>query len=708
MSLASAFVLAGERLIFRDGEHREADAFLFESGEFRSPDGAASNRDGVVDWWLGGEEVRVVAPQEEAGDEALREALLDYRSQGQAMASKFPGCTGVYIIDDGSFTLTGDLRHLYRYHFVGLILNESLLDWGDISLGFSEGRSRQRLVLARCLTKDGRLTVLDPDDVQIGVPAGDSVHFDPNGRTLSGTIPGVGVGSVIEYVYEYELYSPEDWRLFFPGYYFQMQLPVCYSALTVRVPAHIKLRFWEDNWRKFGKESRLSRLGRWLTRGARRVKRRTVVEDDVAYASYTWAKRDMPPIISEPSMPPWHEVAPAVHASILDSWQHLDSLTGGMQLERIQVTPEIEEHVLALVEDCTTTEEKVARLYHWVQKKVRYISVKSSLSSGWSGHPAAETFAQGYGDCTDKAVLFATMLKVIGVESEPVVLRTNDRGLFVPKYPVLACNHCISEVHLGNGESLFLDCTTQNHRFPALRADDHGVLAINFIRGERRMTPVPPGMEASGKYARDDMELALDGTLSVKSYNRYTGRYEAGLRAGWKRVPEKARSQFMQQYLNGIAPGARLQEFEMPEPQDLDQQFLLEYRYELPAYAVKAGSLRLFQFPGREKTFPEVSLESRRYPLAYTTTEALEREMVLALPEGMSIVELPGNVTIRGKHITYTEQYEIEDRKIRFLLFYERHSRRIPVADYARFRRQLQSISEVTKRPVYFEVTGGA
>jgi hypothetical protein len=295
------------------------------------------------------------------------------------------------------------------------------------------------------------------------------------------------------------------------------------------------------------------------------------------------------------------------------------------------------------------------------------------------------------------------MLQVVGVEAEPVVLRTNDAGRFVPRYPVLACNHCITEVR-AEGKRQFLDCTTQDQRYPSLRADDHGVLALNFIRGEIREIPVPPGQEGLGKIAHDEMDLALDGTLKVHTTNRYGGMYEAGLRAGWKRVPEKLRPQVMQQHLNGIAPGARLGAFSMPDPENLDEPFRLEYEYQLPKYVSEAGALRLFQFPDRERTFPEVGLETRRYPLAYLTSEGLERHVVLRLPPCMRVVDLPAAVRLGNRYVAYSETYRQDGHQVVLEVRFERHSRQIPAADYRAYRQLLQRIEQVTRKVVYLEL----
>lgn len=715
---------AREALILRDGSRIEADSIIFDGQAFRQRDVPAAKpvpRNQASDWFLSADSkttpaatAAAVPGASAAADPAILQELLRQRTEAQALAARFPGCKGVQVLDEGFYRLTADHRHLYRYHFVGLILNEDLLSWGSLAFGFTEGRSRVKVSTARCLTPDGRVLVLDPKEMSVtNAAARGDEFFDPNARQVTGNIPGVEVGALVEYLYEYDNYAPEDWRIFFPTFYFQGDLPVNHSVFHVEVPTGTKLLWWQENWTAGVPPKpwyhyvlpwhwRPAAKGFSLRQAVPDASTGTAVGKAAAYDAYTWEKHNIPPVVNEPSMPPWSEIAPAVYATIMDDWSHLNALIGGMQRERLKSTPEIQAKAAELTRGLDTPDAKAAALYHWVQKNIRYISIKSSLSSGWAGHPAAETLANGYGDCTDKSNLLAALLRTVGIDAEPVVLRTNDAGLFVPRHPMIHANHCITEVHMGDRD-FYLDSTTQDHRYPALRSDDHGVVAYNFIGGWRREVPVPPGVEAHGKVAMDDMTLQPDGVLNVYSCNQYRGGYEAGLRGGWKQVPDALRRQLMQQYLNGFAPGARLEDFTMPDPQNLDTPFTLEYRYRLPAYVVPAGKLRVFQFPDREEHFPEIGLAQRRYAVNYTTSEATTRTVTLKIPAGWRVVELPPAVNINSRYVHYMESYSVTGGEIKAQFQFERKTRRVPVSDYAAYRKALSAIATATQRPLYLE-----
>lgn len=702
-------VAAGDTFVLKHGRSVQAPNPTYDDGEFQLTDGQRLSKSEVVDWWLSSEHPSGESRNTESGpasgdDDATVIRLKALREKGLRLADNYPSVPAVLIVDDGQYTLTRDRRHVYLYHMVTLILDESKLDTARVSLGFTEGRSRGRILTGRCLTADNTLLTLAPDDAKVSTPQRGDVHFDPNSRVLSATVPGAEVGAVVEVIYEFEKYAPEDWRLFFPGYYFQGEVPVWRSNYVVRVPSDLKIYSWEENWDTFVPVA--SRRGPlfWLTRWFRqspRQSRRAVWVDGHDYREYIWSRHNMPPVVPEPNMPPRWRVVPAVHGTLFKDWGYLNALTGGMQSERIEVTPRIAALAQEVTKGCADRENRVAAIYHWVQKNIRYISIKASLSSGWAGHPASQTLEQGYGDCTDKSVLFCSLLAAIGIEAEPLVLLTNDEGTFFPEAPVLMANHCITEVHMEPSSSIILDCTSQDYRFPHFRGDNHGTFAINFMKGKTMLTPVPPGMIAHGKDVHEAMKLGLDGALEVETQSLYTGDYEAGLRGGWKRVPDEIRSQIMQQFLSGISPGAELIDFQPGTAEDLSRQFGLSYHYRLPEYVREAGPYLLLQLPDRELAFSELSAEERLYPLVYRTSEATSRQVRIELPEELRVIELPPKTEIVTPAFVYRETFDWAEETILVKTYFERKVREVSPDDYAEYRGAARDAEQASRRPIY-------
>ncbi|HEO72621.1 MAG TPA: hypothetical protein ENN80_15290 [Candidatus Hydrogenedentes bacterium] len=337
------------------------------------------------------------------------------------------------------------------------------------------------------------------------------------------------------------------------------------------------------------------------------------IEDRGHERVYTWLAEDMPPLTPEPLMPPERDVVPMMDSSVFEDWQAVFDLLASLQRPRIAVTPEIEAKVRAITAGADTIEEKLARLYHWVQENTRYISIKGSLGSGMSGHTAQQTFENRYGDCTDKAILFAAMCEAIGVTSYPIILMTNDYGRGITEIPTLAGNHAISEVVL-EGRSFYLDTTAQNYRYPYFRSDDHGAVAINAIRGDVKLIPVPPPSD-NQRFSHLDVTLAANGDVTVKTRNRYTGTTEAGIRGFWKRTREDNRALMMAEYVNSISPGAVLDSFTLSDLDNLAEPLSMTIDYALPGHAIRARELLYLRLPTLERDYPEVALDSRNHAI---------------------------------------------------------------------------------------------
>jgi transglutaminase-like putative cysteine protease len=611
---------------------------------------------------------------------AMTALTAELLPEAQALAAAHPGVGGVIIVDDGVFIFREGGTSLYRYHFAGLILKEEMKGWAQIAAGFTQGRSAVHLLYAHAVSPDGIVTRLEPENLHVTSPSEDLQFFNPNQKLLSGVIPGVAVGSVVEYAYESEQYNPEDPRLFSPGYYFQSTEPVVFSRARVELPPDVPFQYVTRNWPADaqGQPERSEENGR---------------------VSYTWSLRNMPPLSSEPYMPPQNDLVPMMEGTIFETFDEVYGLQRKLQETRLKLTPAIAEAAEKITAGAETPEEKLAALYHWVQTNTRYISIKGSLGSGLSGHSAQETFENRYGDCTDKAVLFATMCQAVGITSYPVILKTTDAGTAVTEIPTLSGNHCINEVEL-DGRSFYLDTTAQDYRYPYFRADDHGAIAFNAIRGDAREIPVPPPSE-NRRFSHLDIVLSAEGNAEVVARNEYTGGIEAGIRGFWKNRREDERDLLMAQYVNEISPGAVLEGFELSDLHALDQQMGMTLTYRLPYHAVRAKDLLYFTIPTLERDYPEVSLESRSFPIQYLTTEERVLEVDVTLPAGWKTEWTPEPLEFATPYLAFTARYTQQGDVLQYRESFQRLQRIIPVDAYEEYRDALRQIAAFSKQEVF-------
>lgn len=658
---------------------------VFNGTVFKLPDGRELPRSAVQMLDFRNKDLKTSDAGKAAAAGGLTELAASQLENGRQLAQQFPGVAGVILVDDGEFICRPDGSNTYRYHFAALILKEEAKAWAQVVLNFEEGRSRTRLLFGHCIGADGTVQTLGEDAMKVGSPSEDASFFNATQKIVSGTIPGVEVGSVVEYAYEYEEYNPEDPRLFSPGFVFQGTEPVALSRMTVRVPRDIKLNY----------------VARQFPAGAATE---PVVEEKDGVVTYLWRLDKMPPIVAEPQMPSESDVAPRVDTSIFKEHADAYALLRALQEPRMRVTPEIAAKVAELTQGAGSEDEKIARLYHWVQENTRYISIKGSLGAGFSGHTAQETFENRYGDCTDKSILFSTMLKAIGVEAYPIIVMTNDAGESVTEIPKLSGNHCITELCAG-GRDFYLDSTSENYRYPYFRSDDHGVNAFNAIRGDIRRIPVPEP-EANRRLSRLTMVVDANGDAHVKTVNQYTGTIEAGVRGFWKQAREDDYRSMMSEYVNSICPGAELEDFSLSDLHSLSTPLEMRLDYTLRGHGIRAKKLMYMRVPTFDRDYPEAALETRRYPIAYDTTEQRELEVDISLPKGFRAKWLPPALEIKNPYLEYSASYAEKNGQIAFRETFRRLQRVVPVDAYKEYRDALRSIAAFAKQEMYLTEKG--
>lgn len=592
-----------------------------------------------------------------------------------------PGIKGIIIRDEGRFTWEKDGTSKYRYHFIGRILKEAGRSWGKIGWGFDEDRQKLKILLARSISPDGKtVKYLLESDIMISDPAGESQFFSKY-RTLSAVIPGVDNDSIVEYIMETDTFNPMDRNIFSASYYFRDFVPVKTSKVTVRFPAEKEMYY----------------VSRRMSPG----KEKPEVSNDKEFKEFSWTMQDVPMIVSEPMMPPYNFIAPEIKCSPFKNWDYLNEFSRKMLIKNISVTPEIEATVKEITAKSRTVEEKIASIYYFCQQEIRYISIKSSFSSGWAGHPAEHTLKNRYGDCIDKSILFATMMKVIGVEAYPVGVNTNNAGDIDVEIPIFDANHAISEVYL-EGRRFYLDCTATTYRYPYFRSDDHGIWASNEILGKFNWIDVPPPED--NMYVQVKRLQVKDNGDTVVSYvNEFNGSQEAYSRSFWQSVKESERKRVFQNSVNSINPGAEVIDFSFTEPLDLSIPFSYKARYRLNGYGKIAGNLMIFKIPGFSRSFSSVSLPERKYDLHYDSSDCQKRRTIIDLPENYTIKYLPSSIEINNEYMSYSAHYIVFENQVFFEDELKFKKRIVPVKDYPNFRNSLQEVSRYSDEQIFLE-----
>ena len=606
--------------------------------------------------------------------------------EGEKLQKLYPDAGGIIIIDNDKYLLRPDSTRQYQYHYAAKILKNSKKKWANVKLYFEEERSKITVTLARTIKSDGTVYNLPAEEIKIVKPKSGMVFFEKD-KTVQFELPNVSIGDIIEYKITEKIFNPWNRVILNIGHYFQTTEPIGFSNLEVVIPESQSLTIGKRNIKKIDYDS--------------------YVKDGYKY--YKWKMENVEPIIREPKMPPTGEVVPRIEVSNLHSWDTIFDWYSNFQLTRMKITESIKQLAQKITEGAKTDEEKVAKLYHFVQRNVRYICIKGGAASGVSGHPASETLEKGYGDCTDNAILFATLLRAVGINGYPVYIGTNDDvPTLMTEVPGYYGNHCINYVEV-NSKNIYLDATGTTSRYPSYWSADHDVYAVNAIKRKIEKTPIPPPSRNEKKYEYEIIIASLDCEVIFKAH--YRGDWEDWVRWYWEHKKESEIRKTFEEMINEISPYAELIDYSLENVNDISKPFGMTLKYRLKNYIKKTGDLLIFDLPELidRYTFDEVSLSERKYPLSYATSEGIINSYRMTIPENLKIVYLPEKMErtnyTSDKEIfaQYTGGYTKTGNTISFRDNFKRFKRIIPVSGYKDYKTFLSQISLYAKKKIVFQ-----
>jgi hypothetical protein len=322
-----------------------------------------------------------------------------------------------------------------------------------------------------------------------------------------------------------------------------------------------------------------------------------------------------------------------------------------------------------------TAEDTLRAVQRWVAQDIRYVSIALGLG-GYQPRTPAQVVATGYGDCKDKATLYIAVVNALGFQAYPVLLKSGDQvERALPS--IEQFDHAIAAVERPGGR-VYVDLTADLVPYGELPPSDQGQFALVVHPDGTSEQVVLPQNTPSANLN----ETRILGTLSAQGYvtasyeERGLGTRQYSLRSLFLGpIDSTHRADFARSIATKIYPGAEADSLQIFDGRDLDAdpRVALRIVHGLAARATGNGRTFILTLPFtsmRGMADAATALEAkgrRRFPIDASKIigpVAGGTEVSLTLPEGWR-VQLPRNVSVRGKWGSYTARYTQEDRTLR-------------------------------------------
>lgn len=334
----------------------------------------------------------------------------------------------------------------------------------------------------------------------------------------------------------------------------------------------------------------------------------------------------------------------------LTTWSDFGSWYYNSILQPVSIsTPTIKAEVAGLNLQ-GSTEEKVKKLYQYMQAKTRYIFVALGIG-GWQPMLPDEVHKKGYGDCKGLTNYMKILLDEAGIPSYYSVINSSSSDIsFDPDFPKMGGNHVILMVPTEKG-NIWLENTSQQTAFNHLtyRTTDRNVLSIKKNGIELMNTP-----SSSADKNREKQILKVkvneDNSLTGEGEFSYTGsQYDFNL--GFANLSPKEKNEAVKTRLSSL----NFEKVEMKNFVNDRDHATAAYNLDFKAnnYSKNAGSSMIFRAVPIFSNAVYKTEENRELPFEIGQSFEDEYEINFAIPTNFKIDEIPSDVTFNSEFGTY-------------------------------------------------------
>jgi Domain of Unknown Function with PDB structure (DUF3857) len=562
---------------------------------------------------------------------------------------KDPDASAVILFDKGFCSL--GRTDLYTRHVRIKIFNKSALNQANIQFTYPKG-TQPSSIKGVCYNVENGTVV----ETKMGK---ENIYDEAITKNLflkKLTIPGVREGSIIEYQYDISGGIISDWT-------FQSDIPTAWSEYQMNMPDYFHF----------------SKIGQGDTPYFvnKEDSKTEIVGSGANTFSYNmnqnlWIQKDVPAFKPEKHITSsadyltrltfyLEEIRPpagyGLVQKLIKSWDEeaKELLNDNDYFGFIDKKSAMKAELATLINDGMKPREKVQAIFNYVgntfeQTENRAIFLTGSLSELQKKRKLAPS---------EMNLIMLNMLRTAGVEVRPVLISTRDHGKIGTPYAVYSrFDRVIGHILIEN-DTFFIDAASFPHPIDLLPFEDLNGGGYEFWGKDSYSLVVPTNKAATRRMALATLTLNTEGELTGNISMTTTG-YDAV--ENRKKIKEMGEEKFAYSVLNGLLVSGKLEENKFEKPEVFEESYLKSTsKIKTTDYVSIAGDKMymnpLLCFGDKENPF---SNPERLYAVDYGTSKDEVFNLILTIPDGYKVEELPKMVRFQLGEGTIRYDYLIE------------------------------------------------
>ena len=380
---------------------------------------------------------------------------------------------------------------------------------------------------------------------------------------------------------------------------------------------------------------------------------------------------------------------PDVQLTSFATWQDVARWYANLEHGRTDATPEIAAKAQQIVADRATQIEKIQALYDYVSKNIRYVDIPLGRD-GYQPHPAADVFANQYGDARDQHALLAAMLRSVGIGSDAALIPyVRKLDISVPSPAQL--DHVITAVPDGN-DLLWMDSTAGVAPFRLLTSplrDKSALLVAADGVGKLVKTPQDPPFLSTQRVEIDGQVSDL-GKLTATVHYSLRGDTEFVLRRAFHTTPPDQWKQLGETILSLDGVRGNVTSVKPGDPTDTLDPFEIDITFAQPNFLDWSAARARIALPMLTPGMPDLPAKSTQ-PIEIGSPLDVTTQLKLALPAQFT-ARAPVASSVARDYAEFKSTYEFENHTLTAARTLNFKMRELPAArasDYQQFTRSV-------------------
>jgi transglutaminase-like putative cysteine protease len=317
---------------------------------------------------------------------------------------------------------------------------------------------------------------------------------------------------------------------------------------------------------------------------------------------YTWAIENVPASKPDAYSPSAEDSKPLVIAAPFEfevegyqgnfsSWEDFSKFYVTLNANRDVLPPAIVSEIKALVKDTRSDQEKITKIYKWVQGRSRYVSIQLGIG-GWQTIDAMTVANKGYGDCKALTNFTLASLRQAGITCYPALIKAGEDEQIKPDFPSNQFNHVIACAIVGK-DTTWLECTSQTKQPNFMGGFTGGRPALLVMPQAGRLVMTPGyGPDINIRNTSTNVILQPNGDGHVDSRSHYSGLQQETRNSVLRNYTQDEQKKWLLNNIN--LPSMELNTFELAEINEHEKPGMIQkIQMNVRNCATKTGS-RLF------------------------------------------------------------------------------------------------------------------